>query len=234
MTIETAFQNFRILPPFDSAGTIGNMKKLIIIVLLLYPFSNIHSQSIKESFNRYCNDVADRNGLRVVQFFSKEADVYWDGILKSARTLKKSEILTLSTYKCLSILFIRKRAEKYNDIWVLTGKEWLILSYNNGWNSNRIMNLLNSQPDSFELVEKITGDVGHLQLIYKGQSIPQKIQFVRRNGKWLLDSSWQVRMIEESIENARKVLGLSKQDYIDLIYSGVFGEKPSKSLWFDN
>jgi hypothetical protein len=192
--------------------------------------SATEESAVEAVFVGYMSAATSHDGSAVAAAMSADTVRWWTAVIRKSSTARKEELMALPLYEAQSILFMRLRlSPKERRDW--DGRIYFEKSYSKGWNSSQALQRIR---DAFpECVKswKITQNEAFLSLTDKGQPVRGGFRFVKEQGVWKIDGLDQTRQVEERSNEALKLSGLSKEQFIEQMVARMTGGKFPPELW---
>ena len=188
-------------------------------------------QEIDSVMQRYMRAAITNDGITVTQTLTAGLFDLWSSLIEKARSLKKSDVRSLTLYEQASVLILRARLGR-EGLKRMDGRAYTTLSYTRGWNSSQALKKVYEAYPECKKTFEIKGDRAVLNLMYKGEPVKGHFVFKREVGEWRLDAVDQFQMVAERIREAFAGSGLSEAAFIERTVAKGIG-KPFNPEWWD-
>ncbi len=204
------------------------MKKLTILIFLIFLSINSYSQSDKElvlkSFENYKNAILADKGKLAAAFVDSRTMNYYSTILDKVKTADSLDVDSMGIIDKLTVLTVRHRTTK-KELLNFNGRDLFIYAIDNGMvGKNGVVNA--------ELGDVVTnGDFSKAEFIVNEQKTPFFFHFYREDKVWRINITHLLSLGTMTFEKMIEDSGEKENDFIINILEVLTGKKPTDNIW---
>jgi len=200
---------------------------LLLLVLLAgtWPARAEPVDDVKQSFLTYKAAILSSDGSTAARVVTQGSRDYYRRLADQALTLDREGLQAISLGDRLYALLLRHTLDR-GQLESMSGGEVVSYAVNEGWigkEGAEQLELGNYQVDG----NAASGTI----LRPDGGETNFKMEFVKENGRWLLDLVALMKLTRTAFEYAVKQSGLSEDEFVMLMLEYSTGRKPGPDIW---
>ncbi len=183
---------------------------------------------VRQAMNQYMAAALAQDGPAVAALLSEGTVATYDRFRGLALEADREELETLGPYELFSVLHLRHRLDG-SEIRALSGRQLLIRSYDEGWNSKRALETVRDLGDAISMEVSIHGNQAELEMRIGDQALPPAFPLVLESGGWKVDMA---AMFPHFDARLRQVIGDegSGAEVLELLELAT-GTPPDPEIW---
>jgi len=209
-----------------SMTTLRSLPVLLLVILATLPLpAAAHTDDVNESFLAYKAAIMESNGEAVADLVTQESRDYYRKLADQALTLDREALHKVHLTDRLNALLLRHSLEP-KALESMSGAEVVSYAAGHGWigkEGAEQLRLGNYQVEG----DHASGSI----LRVDGEASPYKMEFVKEEGRWLLDLVALMDLTRAAFEHSVKQAGLTEDDFVILMLEYLTGRKPGPDIW---
>jgi hypothetical protein len=208
-----------------------NLKTLSVLILFaLVPPAAAQTEAaqlaaVEQSFLAYKSAILTSDGAAAADLVTGGSHDYYRGLADKALTLDRQELHEIHLGDRLNAMLLRHslKAEKLRS---MSGEEVVAYAVDHGW-------IGREGADRLQLGGYVLeGDTASGSILRPdGQASAYTMDFVKEDGRWLLDLVALVELTRTAFEYTVEQTGLSEDDFVILMLEHATGRKPGPDIW---
>lgn len=182
------------------------------------------SQDVRDAFNEFNSAMSRHDADTAMKYIDPKNFEHEDQLLTIARSGSRSQIDRLTMLERWEVTIMRNRL-KPDELRTMTGQEYFRKSLTEGW--------VDDEDDAKVTIGKISykSPRAYGELIYDGDSTDLRLQFVRVEGKWMIDLDALDKLENRVLERLAAMLRRSEDSIIFDRESRESGRHVDSSIW---
>jgi hypothetical protein len=209
-----------------SVTTLRSLPVLLLLVLMGLPMAAAaDTDDVKESFLAYKTAILESDGEAVADLVTQESRDYYRKLADQALTLDREALHNVHLTDRLNALLLRHSLER-KELESMSGAQVVSYAAGHGWIGKEGAEQL--QLGDFQ----VEGDHASGSILrMDGEASPYKMEFIKEEGRWLLDLVALMDLTRTAFEYSVKQAGLTEDDFVILMLEYLTGRKPGPDIW---
>lgn len=199
---------------------------LPILILLGLPLAAAaNPDDVKESFLTYKTAILTSNGEAAAEVVTQDSRDYFRKLADQALTMDWDGLHQIHISDRLYAMLLRHSLER-DRLAAMSGSEVVSYAVEKGW-------IGKEGADQLQLGNyQVEGDVASGTILRPdGGETSFKMEFVKEEGRWLLDLVALMKLTRAAFDYSIQQTGISEDDFVMLMLEEVSGRKPSPDIW---
>ncbi|GAB4361146.1 MAG: hypothetical protein Kow00114_15410 [Kiloniellaceae bacterium] len=198
---------------------------LLFLALPLPALADSHASAVKESFLAYKTAILASDGEAAAALVTQESRDYYRKLADQALTLDRAGLHEIHLSDRLNAMLLRHSLER-EQLESMSGGEVVSYAVDQGWIGREGADQL--QLGNFQ----VDGDHASGTILRPdGAASPFKMEFVKEEGRWLLDLVALMKLTRAAFEYSVQQTGLSEDEFVVLMLEYGTGRKPGPDIW---
>lgn len=207
---------FGFVPRYYGKKSGGNMKKIIIFILLslsLFAISKEKKETVLKDFNSFKNNYGNRNAEETIKYFTPNSIKMYDDLLEVA--INGAGDKKIGFLESMVIMNLQSKLS-IEEMKKMTGRDIMIWSINEGidnfenFNSLPVYDVYEQEGDSYVVVG------------YEKENIPIKLEYSDK--LWKVDFPYLYEFLNKTFENFFGASGISEKMFLENAEEAVYDD----------
>lgn len=197
----------------------------LLLLFALVPPAAAETEAVQESFLAYKSAVIAADGAAAADLVTEESHDHYRSLADKALTLDRAALLEIHLGDRLNAMLLRHSLTP-EELRSMSGEEVTAYAFDHGW-------IGKEGADQLQLGNYVVeGDTASGTILRPdGEASAYKMEFVKEDGRWLLDLVALVELTRTAFEYTVEQTGLSEDDFVMLMLEHVTGRKPGPDIW---
>lgn len=203
------------------------LRSVLAFILLLLPAAAAAApvDDVKQSFLDYKAAIVEADGEAAAEVVTEGSHAYFRKLADQALTLDRDALHKLSLGDRLYSLLLRHTLDRA-ELESMSGAEVVSYAVDEGWIGRENADQL--QLGNFQVEgASASGTI----LRPDGGTTPFKMEFVKEDGRWLLDLVALMDLTRSAFDYSVQQSGLSEDEFVILMLEAGTGRKPGPDIW---
>jgi hypothetical protein len=203
------------------------LRSVFSVVLLLLPFAVAATpvDDVKQSFQTYKTAIIDADGEAAAEVVTEASHDYFRKLADQALTLDWAGLHAIHLGDRVYSMLLRHTLER-SQLESMSGEELVSYAVDEGWIGRE--NATQLQLGNYEVEgETASGTI----MRPDGGATSFKMQFVKEDGRWLLDLVALMNLTRAAFDFTIQQSGLSEDDFVIRMLEAGTGRKPGPEIW---
>lgn len=203
------------------------LRSVLPFVLLFLPFAAAAApvDDVKQSFLAYKTAIIDADGEAAADVVTEGSHAYFRKLADQALTLDRAGLHEIDLGDRVYSMLLRHTLDR-SQLESMSGEEVVSYAVDEGWIGRE--NAPKLQLGNYEVDgETASGTI----LRPDGGATSFKMEFVKQDGRWLLDLVALMNLTRAAFDFAVQQSGLSEDEFVVLMLEAGTGRKPGPEIW---
>jgi len=201
---------------------------LLLLILLGLPLpaaADGNTSGVQESFLAYKTAILASDGEAVAELVTQESRDHYRKLAAQALPLDREALHKIHLSDRLNAMLLR-HSLKPEQLESMSGGAVVSYAVDRGW-------IDRGGADQLQLGHyQVNGDHASGSILRPdGEASPFKMEFVKEEGRWLLDLVALMNLTRAAFDFAVQQSGLSEDDFVILMLEAGTGRKPGPDIW---
>ncbi|WP_193370618.1 hypothetical protein [Pelagibius marinus] len=202
-----------------------SLSALLLVFCLATPAAAEPVDDVKESFLTYKTAILEADGAAAAKVVTQNSRDYFRDLADQALTLDRAGLHDIHLTDRLYAMLLRHKLDR-SRLQQMSGGEVVSYAVDNGWIGRNGASQL--RLGHYE----IEGDHANGTILRPdGLKSPFRMEFVKEDGRWLLDLVALMKLTRTAFEYAVQQSGLSEDEFVLLMLEQGTGVKPGPEIW---
>jgi hypothetical protein len=202
-----------------------SLSVLLLVLCLAAPAAAEPVDDVKESFLTYKTAILEADGAAAANVVTQNSHEYFRGLAEQALTLDRAGLHEIHLTDRLYAMLLRHNLDR-TRLQQMSGGQVVSYAVDHGWIGRNGASQL--RLGHYE----VEGDHASGTILRSdGLKSSFKMEFVREDGRWLLDLVALMKLTRTAFEFAVQQSGLSEDEFVLLMLEQGTGRKPGPEIW---
>ncbi|MGF1631149.1 MAG: hypothetical protein ACFCUT_16875 [Kiloniellaceae bacterium] len=198
---------------------------LVLLFVLPWPAAAAPLDEVRKSFLDYKTAILTADGDAAAAVVTRDSQAYFRQLADQALTLDRDALHRIHLSDRIYAMLLRHSLEAA-ELQRMSGSDVVSFAVDEGWIGKEGASRL--QLGNYQ----VEGDAATGTILQPdGSETPFKMQFVREEGRWLLDLVALMHLTRTAFEYAVQQSGLGEDEFVLLMLEQGTGRKPGPEIW---